>query len=89
MSEIIETPGTLKKGEIHPSAFIAKRFIIQYMHKHSTHALIESLASNAIEGNRMAEIAGETLHRFLNAEPVSDRYLMGLAWMLFEMENNK
>jgi hypothetical protein len=44
--------------------------------------LQESLASTAIEGNDLSEICMETLRRLVNGEPVSDRYLLGLAWML-------
>jgi hypothetical protein len=42
----------------------------------------ETFASEAIEGNRLAEICGETLNRLLNNKPVSDRYLLGLAWVI-------
>ena len=50
----------------------------------------EAFATNAIEGNRLAEICLGTLNRLLHSEPVSDRYLLGLAWTLMEMrEENK
>lgn len=80
-----EVPGTLKVGEFHPGANIAHQFLQEYMNEHSPFLLIESLASCAIEGNRMAEVCSETLRRYLNNEPVSDRYLMGLAWMVYKM----
>ena len=78
--------GTLQATEFHPAAVIARDFIMGYLEKNSGHILLESLASNAISGNRMAEICFETLHRLIAKEPVSDRYLMGLAWMLWQME---
>ena len=48
--------------------------------------LQESFASNAIEGNRLAEAGGETLRRFLAGKPVSDRYALGLIWTIRAME---
>lgn len=42
----------------------------------------ETFASEAIEGNRLAEVCGETLERLLDKRPVSDRYLLGLAWVI-------
>lgn len=80
-----ESPGTLKSDEFHPSAHIANRFIISYISKHNGYLLHESLASCALSGNRSAELCSETLRRLLDREPVSDRYLMGLAWFLWEM----
>jgi hypothetical protein len=44
----------------------------------------ESFASSALEGNRLAEICGETLERIMTGQPVSDRYLLGLAWAMEE-----
>jgi hypothetical protein len=46
----------------------------------------EALASCAIEGNRMAEVCLGTLNRLLEHQPVSDRYLLGLAWYLKTLE---
>ena len=42
----------------------------------------ESFCSCALEGNRLAEICSETLHLLLHGKPVSDRYLLGLAWTM-------
>lgn len=81
--------GTLDEGMIHPSAHIAMDFLKEYLIKNSPFTLIESLASCAIEGNKIAEICGETLRRFLAKEPISDRYLMGLCWLLWKMESEK
>lgn len=73
--------GFLSEAEPHPAAEIARDFLMNI----NLSEWIEPLASCAIEGNRMAEICSETLKRILNREPVSDRYLMGLAWALFKM----
>lgn len=69
--------GTLKPTEPHPAALTA----LAYLQKMPASELMvwqASFASNALEGNRLAEICYETLDRLLNGEPVSDRYLLGL-----------
>lgn len=81
------TPGTLKDGEYHPAASSALKYI-KSLGFHKQMIWMESFASNAIECNRLAEICGETLNRVLKNEPVSDRYLLGLAWTLKNMEEN-
>ena len=78
-----EERGTLNIGEPHPSSTTALKYI-----KNNCGGLFilqESLSSCAIEGNRTAEICGETLDRLITGKPVSDRYLMGLAWFIYEM----
>lgn len=47
---------------------------------------MESFSSCAIDGNRFAEVCGETLRRVMNHEPVSDRYILGLAWAIRGMD---
>lgn len=72
-------PGTLNAGEYHPAANSAAAWI----RSRSVADLMmwqEAFASCAIDGNRLADICGETLRRFLAGEPVSDRYIIGLAW---------
>ena len=76
---------TLQIGEIHPASHIAKRFLMSKGLKLLKYH--EALASCALSGNRLAEICCETLRRLQAKEPVSDRYLMGLAWMVWSMEN--
>ena len=44
----------------------------------------EAFSSCAIEGNRLAEVCSETLRRLLIGEPVSDRYVLGLAWAMVD-----
>lgn len=77
--------GDLNTGEAHPATDSALAYIssIGYA-KLSEYA--EAFASTAIEGNRTAEICHETLRRLLAKEPVSDRYLIGLAWIIRNME---
>lgn len=74
-------PGVLAIGEAHPAA----RFAAMYLRHLGTENLLawqEAFASNAIENNRLAEVCAETMHRFLIGEPVSDRYLLGMAFVI-------
>lgn len=86
MTDTQESPGTLAVGETHPAARNAysyiKHFMVTQFH------ILEAFASCAMAGNRMAEVCYETLNRIRNNEPVSDRYILGLAWFLKEMEEN-
>jgi S-adenosylmethionine:diacylglycerol 3-amino-3-carboxypropyl transferase len=80
--------GELEVGEPHPAADSA----LHYLAKVGYFNLImwqESFASCAIEGNRLAEICSETLDRLINGKPVSDRYLLGLAWVIRNNTNDK
>lgn len=73
--------GTLTVSEYHPAADDAVRWI----RSRPAEQLVtwqESFCSCAIEGNRLAEICAETLRRVLAGEPVSDRYVLGLAWAM-------
>ena len=77
--------GTIKEGEHHPAADMAVEKI-RSLSGADLAMWQESFASCAIEGNRLAEICSETLRRLLVGEPVSDRYLLGLAWAIFFKE---
>jgi len=76
----------LNIGEQHPAALSAFHYVFQRIHDP---ILLEALASCAIESNRMAEICLGTINRIKNKQPVSDRYLLGLAWFLKENEELK
>ncbi len=73
---------TLEPGEPHPAAHSA----FKYVKTQITPIMIESIASAALSGSRSAEICHGTLERIRNGDPVSDRYVLGLAWMLLEIE---
>lgn len=87
--------GVLAVGEPHPMAYSAKEWIIglicdgktteESMRMVATYQGV--MASCALSGNRAAEVCGETLRKLVNGEPVGDRYLLGLAWMLREMNS--
>ncbi len=80
------TPGTLAEGEHHPAADSAKEYLNR-LGSRELMRLQESFASVAMSGNRTAEICSETLDRLLLGQPVSDRYLLGLAWTVRAMNS--
>ena len=75
------THGTLAVGEPHPAAYSAREWIAAQPTS-SLYLWLESFSSCAIEGNKLGEVCAETLQRLLRAAPVSDRYLLGLAWTM-------
>lgn len=79
---------TLQPGEIHPSAHLAMRYI-SALDVMEIAIIMESINSNALAGNRTASIAAETFRRVLEKEPVSDRYLMGLALLIMQIKDGE
>lgn len=79
--------GTLGLGEAHPSAYQAAKalsgLLLDEEQIQAVTSIRLALANLAIEGNLLAEVCAETLRRYENHEPVSDRYLLGLAWLIF------
>jgi len=78
-----EDKSTLLTGEPHPAALEALDFVRslpleELMKWHG------AFASCAIESNRLAEVCSGTLNRLINKKPVSDRYVLGLAWTIRE-----
>ena len=82
----LEMHGTLNDKEPHQAGFSAREWIFT---KGPSDLLLwqESFSSCAIEGDRLSEICRETLRRLLEGEPVSDRYLLGLAWVMVQESN--
>lgn len=67
----------LKPGEHHPSA----RAALAWVNSRPVHDLLawqEAFASCAIEGNRNAELCGETLRRVLACEGVGPQHILAL-----------
>lgn len=84
-----EERGTLAPTEPHPSAQFAMSYIKGLFYDNKLNNYQEAFASCAIEGNRLGEVCAETLCRIMAGKPVSDRYLMGLAWAIRDMEDKK
>jgi hypothetical protein len=76
---------TLEVNEAHPSSENAKRYILS-IPLDRLMAYLDAFSSTAIAGSRLGEICSGTLNRIIKAEPVSDRYLLGLAWAIRNME---
>ncbi len=73
--------GVLALKEPHPASKVA----LAWLRSQPREELMmwqESFSSCAIEGNRLAEVCSETLRRLIDHKPVSDRYLLGLAWAM-------
>lgn len=85
---ILPEKDTLETGKPHPAAKYAQQWIAsQDIHK--LHSWLEAFASTAIEGNHCSEICVGTLNRLLKGEPVSDRYILGLAWVMKYGDDDK
>jgi hypothetical protein len=63
-----------------------KGYMVQHPHEYLMHK--EALASTALSGNRLAEISLGTIDRLAKGQPVSDRYLLGLAWTIMKVANH-
>jgi len=87
--EPLVPPGTLVGNEPHPGYNVALKYLSSLgFVKLSLY--MESFASCSLSDNRTGEVCAETLRRVLGGgEPISDRYLMGLAWMVYELENSE
>lgn len=73
----------------HPSADHAMQWLKQFMVDNPKEYLIikESIYSTALSGSELANYCVGTIERMAAGEPVSDRYLLGLAWLVREMAN--
>lgn len=78
---MLDSKGILAPAEPHPSAQLALDYV-QALPPIELARWQEAFASNAISGNRGAEVCGETLSRILKGGSVSDRYILGLAWYI-------
>lgn len=74
---------TLDIGEFHPMASSAFKFVKNEI----TSNIIESISSSALSGSRTAEICLSTHERMSTGLPVSDRYILGLAWFIKEIKD--
>lgn len=79
-----EERGTLKVGEPHPSSLNALTWI-KSLPIEQLFQWQNAFSSCAISGNRLAEVCSETLSRLMEGRPISDRYLLGLAWSLRDL----
>jgi hypothetical protein len=89
MSKHDETELTAE--EFHPAARSAYRWLKGFMVTNQADYLTykEALASAALSGNRQAEVCMGTIARLAKGQPVSDRYLLGLAWTILHLHNHE
>jgi hypothetical protein len=75
---------TIQDGEYHPIADDAMHWLRQFMltQPHEYAIIKESIYSTALSGHRASELCASTITRLANSEPVSDRYLLALAWLV-------
>lgn len=78
---------TLGPTEVHPAARDALDYL-KSLTPSQMSMLKEAFASCTIEGNRLSEVCLGTLNRLTEGAPVSDRYLLGLAWATRSILNN-
>lgn len=85
---VTDGKGTLLEGQPHPAARDAQQWLRKRLGRDpvDTLRLQESFASVGLSGNATSEVCSETLRRILDGEPVSDRYLLGLAWTIRSMD---
>ena len=81
----------IKPDEFHPAAGSAYRWLKGFMitNPEDYRRSKEALASAALSGNRQGQICMGTIERLANAQPVSDRYLLGLCWTILYLHNHE
>ena len=82
-----EDRSELAVGEPHPMAYAAAHYVTRYLQKNP--AVIGALASCAIESNRLGEVCCGTIDRLRKGQPVSDRYILGLAFFLKTLDQTE
>lgn len=84
-------PSEIKADEFHPAARSAYRWLKGFMVTNSADyarcKIALEIASDS--GNRQAQICIGTIDRLRKSQPVSDRYLLGLAWTILYLHNHE
>lgn len=75
-------PATLKSGEVHPITDRAYAYVLQNL---SESVIAELKKGSEMGNNRLCEVCYGTVLRLREGLPVSDRYLIGLAWLMRDM----
>lgn len=83
-------PTEIKPDEFHPAARSAYRWLKGFMVTNQADYLRYKFAIHtaAESGNRQANICMGTINRLATGKPVSDRYLLGLAWTILHLHNH-
>lgn len=82
-------PTELGSTEFHPAARSAYRWLKGFMVTNTEEYTRTKFALRmaAESGNRQAEVCMGTIDRLAAGQPVSDRYLLGLAWTILQVHN--
>lgn len=86
-----DDPSEILEGEHHPAANSAYRWLKGFMVANAPDYEVCKLAIGlaADSGNRQAQICMGTIERLATGKPVSDRYLLGLAWTILHIQYNE
>jgi hypothetical protein len=78
------TRGELKPAEVHPVAYHCLTYLQRIFKERPflSACLSHTYSTTAIESNRIGEVCGETLRRYLKGEALGDRYIIALAWSI-------
>ena len=83
-------PTDLLPNEPHPAARSAYRwlkgFMVSNIDDYTRYRLALSIAAE--DGNRQAQVCMGTIERLQKGQPVSDRYILGLAWTILSIHNH-
>jgi len=79
----------LQFGEPHPASRSAYRWLKGFMISNPDDYVLyrTALETAAEDGTRQAQICMGTIRRLAIGQPVSDRYLLGLAWTILSIHN--
>lgn len=82
---------TIQEGEYHPVADSAMHWLKTFMRDKPLEYLRikEAIYSTALSGNRSSELCASTIDRLAAGQPVSDRYLLALAWLVRSIYEDK
>jgi hypothetical protein len=83
-------PSEIRSDEFHPASRSAYRWLKGFMVTNSEDYRKYKLAIEmaAESGNRQAQICLGTINRLKYSQPVSDRYLLGLAWTILHLHDH-
>jgi hypothetical protein len=78
--------GMLKEGECHPAVGYAMKYL-QSLGIDKKYRYLEAFNSNKLGDNRVSAVCSETLIRYLKSEDITDKYILGLAWCIRDLED--
>lgn len=80
--------GVLRPGEYHPATDAAFKYLAELPLDTLTEHM-KTLANQAVAGSRCAGVCLHTLNAMLSGNQLADRYILGAAWTVKELEASK